>query len=51
MKSVKMSKIITYQPKPFENRNFVDIKSVITDHPETLPKLSKTVRQAMKYPK
>ena len=51
MKSVKVSKIITYQPEPFENPNFVDIKSVITDHPETSRKLSKTVRQAKKCPK
>ena len=39
-KSVKKSKIITYQPKAFENRNIVDIKSVITDHLETSDKLS-----------
>ena len=29
-KSVKQSKIITYQPKPFQNPNIVDIKSVVT---------------------
>ena len=28
-KSVKQSEIITYQPKPFENPNIVDIKSII----------------------
>ena len=31
-KSVKLSKIITYQPKIFENPNIVDIKSVINEH-------------------
>ena len=34
-KTVKQSKIITYQPKNFENPNIVDIKSVITEHPKT----------------
>ena len=47
-KSVKQSKIITYQPKTFENPNLVDIKSVITEHPKTSHKLSKTIRQAEK---
>ena len=28
-------KIITYQPKAFENPNIVDIKSVITENPKT----------------
>ena len=32
-KSVNQSEIITYQPKPFENPNTVDIKSIITEHP------------------
>ena len=32
----------------FENPNIVDIKSVITEHPETSHKLSKTIRQAEK---
>ena len=41
-KSVKQSEIITYQRKTFENPNIVDIKSVITEHPETYHKLSKT---------
>ena len=45
-KSVKQSKIITYQPKTFENPNIVDIKSVITEHPKTSHKLSKAIRQA-----
>ena len=44
-KSVKQSEIITYQSKAF---NIVDIKSVITEHPETSQKLSKTIRQAEK---
>ena len=43
--SVKQSEIITYQPKAFDT---VDIKSVITEHPKTSHKLSKTVRQAEK---
>ena len=45
-KSVKQSEITTYQPKTFENPNIVDIKSVITEHPKTSHKLSKTIRQA-----
>ena len=45
-KSVKQSEIITYQPKTFENPNILDIKSIITEHPNTLHKLSKTIRQA-----
>ena len=45
MKLVKQSEIITYQPKFFDT---VDIKSVITEHPKTSPKLSKTIRQAEK---
>ena len=44
-KSVKQSKIITYKLKPFENSDIIDIKSVITKHPITLHKLSKTIRQ------
>ena len=47
-KSVKQSKIITYQPKPFENPNPADIKSHITEHPKTSHKLSKTIRKAEK---
>ena len=47
-KSVKQSKIITYQSKTFENLNIVDIKSIITEHPRAPHKLSKTVRQAEK---
>ena len=33
-KSVKQSKILTQQPKTFENPNIVNIKSV-TEHPKT----------------
>ena len=47
-KSVKKSKIITYQPRTFENPNIVDIKSIITKHPKTSHKLCKTMRQAEK---
>ena len=47
-KSVKQSDIVTYQPKTFENPNIVDIKSIITEHPKTPHKLSKTIRQAEK---
>ena len=47
-KSVKQSKIITYQPKPFENSNIVDIKSVLTQHPKSSHKLSNNIRQAAK---
>ena len=45
-KSVKQSKIITYEPKPFENPNIVDIKSVITEHPKTSHKLSKKYKKS-----
>ena len=41
-KSVKQSEIITYEPKTFENPNIIDLKSVITEDPKTLHKLSKT---------
>ena len=41
-KSVKQSEIITYQPKTVANPNIVDKKSVITEHPKTSHKLSKT---------
>ena len=44
-KSVKQSEIITYQPKPFDT---FDIKSVITEHPETSHKLSKTIGKGEK---
>ena len=45
-RSVKQSEIVTYQPKPFENRSIVDIKSFITEHIKTLHKLSKTIRKS-----
>ena len=44
-KSVKQSEIITYQPNLFQNPNINDIKSVITEHPETSHKLSKAIRK------
>ena len=47
-KSVKQSEIITYLLKPFKNSDIVDMKSVITKHPKTSHKLSKTLRQAEK---
>ena len=47
-KSGKRSKIITYQPKTFENPNIVDINSTITEHPKTSHNLSKTIIQAEK---
>ena len=47
-KSVKESKLITYQPKAFKNSKIVNIKPVITEHSKTLNKLSKTIRQAKK---
>ena len=48
-KSVKQSKTITYQTKTFENPNLLDIKLfVITEHPKTSHKLSKTIIQAEK---
>ena len=40
-KSVKQSKIITYQPKTFEKPNIVDIKPITTEDPRTSHKLSK----------
>ena len=47
-KSVKQSEIITHQWKNFENSNFVDIKLVITEHPEPLHNLFTSIRQAIK---
>ena len=47
-KSVKKSKIITQQPKTFENPNTVDIKLVIIEHPKALHNLSHNIRQAGK---
>ena len=47
-KSVKQSKIITQQPKTFENPNIIGIKLVNIEHTKTSHKLSKTIRQAEK---
>ena len=47
-KSVKESKIMTQQPKTFENSSIFNIWSVIIEHPKTSHKLSKTIRQAEK---
>ena len=46
----KISKTLrnTYQLKPFENPNNVDIKSIIAEHQKTSHKLSNTIRQAAK---
>ena len=48
IKSLKQSKIISYQPNTFENQDIVDTKSVIIEHPKTSHKLSKTKKQAKK---
>ena len=45
--SVKQSET-RCQRKTFENLNIFDIKSVITTHPKTLHKLSKTIKEAKK---
>ena len=47
-KSGKKIKIITYQPKTFENPNIAEIKPVIIEHPKMSHELSKTIRQAEK---
>ena len=47
-KSVKRSKLITYQPKIFQNRNIADIKWVLTDYRKTSHNLSKALRQTEK---
>ena len=39
------NRVITYQPKTFD---FVDIKSVITEHPKTSQKLFKTIGKGEK---
>ena len=44
-KSGKKLKIITYQPKTFENPNIAEIKPVIIEHPKMSHELSKTIRQ------
>ena len=48
-KSVNQSKIITYQPKTFENPNVIGIKSIIIEHPKKSHKLSKTISHAENY--
>ena len=47
-KSVKQSKVITQQPKTFENTNPAAIKLVIIEHPKNSLELCKTIRQAEK---
>ena len=47
-KSIKQSEITTYQPQTFQIPNIVNIKSVITEHPKTVHKLSKNIRKAEK---
>ena len=47
-KFVKKSEMITYQQRIFQNPNIFYIKSIITEHPKTSHKLSKTIRQAEK---
>ena len=44
-KSIKQSEITTYRPKIFQIPNIVNIKSVITEHPKTVHKLSKNIRK------
>ena len=48
-KLVERRKAILEQPKTFKSSNNVIIKSVITEHPITLHKLFKTIRQAEKF--
>ena len=50
-KLVKQSKIITQQPKTFENPNIFYITSVKIEHSKTSHKLSNIVRQAEKLVK
>ena len=48
-KSIKQSKINTYQQKKkIKKTNIFFIKSVVTEHPKTLHKFSKTIRRAKK---
>ena len=49
--SVKQSKIITQEPKVFENSDIVDIKSFTTEHPKTSHKLLKTINQTESFTK
>ena len=39
-KSIEQSQIITYEPESFENPNFIDIKPIIAENPNTSEKLS-----------
>ena len=48
IKSVKKSKIITYQPKKFGKSNIVDEKSIIIEQPKTSHKSSKPKRHTEK---
>ena len=45
---MKQSEIVTCQTITFENRNIVDIKSVIAEHLKTLHKLLEIIRQTEK---
>ena len=45
-KSVKLSKVITQQPKLLKNSNIVGRKLVAIDHPKSSNKLFKTISQA-----
>ena len=47
-RSVKKHRQFTHQPKYFESRNIVDIKSFITEHRKTSHKLSQTIIQTIK---
>ena len=49
-KLIKRSKMITQQPKAISNPNITEIKSVTTEHLKTSHKLSKTIKQAKKFP-
>ena len=45
-KLLKRSKIISQQPRTFENPNIVDKKSFTIEHPKTSRKLSQTIKQS-----
>ena len=42
--------LITQQPKPIENPNSIDIKSVTIEHPKTYLKFSKAIKHMKKFP-
>ena len=44
----RMLKNTIIQTNTFKNLNIVDIKSIITEHPKTSHKVSKTISQAEK---